>query len=190
MKQTVVFFILLAFIPIFSIGYLGHFLDVSEPPKQVDIIVCLGGGTQERVEESISLYEQGYSLQDKLLLIGEVGYSLPYVRKNHPYLEFEADQTPQNTAQEIVFIKRYMQKHHYKSAMIVTDPPHTRRVKQLVSLLITPKDNTLKFVYVGTNVVWWNRKFYFENNKGFLFAQNEILRVVHNIIFYHLGVVF
>ena len=190
MKQTVVFFILLGFLPIFSVGYLGNFLDVTEPPKQSDIIVCLGGGTVERVEHSINLYKQGYSRGDKLLLIGELWYNLPYVKKNYPYLNIIIDETPQNTAQEIVFIKRYMQKHHYKSAIIVTDPPHTRRVKQLVSLLVTKEDKTLRFVYVGSNVAWWNKKQYFENDKAFLFAQNEIVRVVYNFIHYRLGIAF
>jgi len=190
MKQTVIFFILLGFLPIFSVGYLGNFLDVTEPPEQSDIIVCLGGGTVERVEYAISLYEQGYASQDKLILVGEQWYNLPYVKKNHSHLDINVDETPQNTAQEIVFIKHYMEKHNYKSAIIVTDPPHTRRVKQLVSLLVTKKDKTLKFVYVGSDVAWWNKKFYFEDNKAFLFAQNEIIRVVYNFVHYELGIAF
>jgi len=40
---------------------LGKWIDVTEKPVKADIIVCLGGGTSERVQKAVSLYAQGYS---------------------------------------------------------------------------------------------------------------------------------
>lgn len=64
--------LILTFIPIlFIVPNLGNFFDISEAPKQSDILVCLGGGTIERIEKTLELYKQDFSTKKIILLTGD-----------------------------------------------------------------------------------------------------------------------
>ena len=186
MKKTVYFLGIVFFI--FTIFYinLGRWLDVTEDPVKADIVVCLGGGTIERVKKSVDLITQGYVKSKTLLLIGESWYNRPYIRKHYPTLQWEIDDTPKNTAQEVVQIKKYMRKHGYRTALIVTDPPHTRRVRVLLSLLERKEDDPLYFYLVGSGVNWWNKTAYYTNSWACQEVWHELKGIGYALLVYGL----
>jgi len=75
-----------------------------------------------------------------------------------------------------------MKKHNYKSALIVTDPTHSRRVKLLCSL-IPEGDVEQKFHIVSSGVEWWNKECYWCNKRSRELVKGETLRIIYTLIF-------
>lgn len=161
---------------------LGKWVDISQKPIKADIVVCLGGGTIDRVKKSIKLIKNGYA--KRFLLLGESWYNQPYIKTNYPNLSVTINQTPKNTKEEVKFIIKYMKNFHYHTTLIVTDPPHTRRVKLLISKL-SKKEDKLNFRLISSDVRWWNKELYYQNKRARDFVFNE---VVKNLYFFFIGV--
>lgn len=165
------------FVSVFLFGIVvffnaGRWLDVTEKPIKSDIVVCLGGGTIERVKKSIEMIEEGYV--DKMLLLGESWYNQPYIKEHYTTLPMEIDESSKNTEEEVLFIKQYMKKYNYKSALIVTDPPHSARVKVLLWLYT---DKNLEYHIVGSDVSWWSVNSYYKNKKAYSFVWHEMVKI-------------
>jgi uncharacterized SAM-binding protein YcdF (DUF218 family) len=162
-KYMIIF--LLIFIVLVTFN-LGKTLNTTHKPILSDVVVCLGGGTIDRVKKSLSLIDKNFVKSNKLLLIGESWYNQPYIKKNAPYLDLDIDETPKNTAQEIITIKKYMIKSDFKSALIVTDPAHSARVKILSSIISIKNDDDLKFTFISSDVSWCKEEMYYLDKKS------------------------
>jgi len=176
-------FILLIFFLIFSFFNFGKYIDISMKPKQVDIVVSLNEGI-ERVNKSLEVIKQGYVKKNILLLTYKRKTHIDYILKKIPTIHLVFTSKPFNTAEEIRFIKQYMLKHHYTSAMIISDPPHTRRIEILTKLIHIKGDDMLKFIIVGSNVKWWNAKSFYKSKKSFRFVVTELLKIPYTYIWY------
>ncbi len=175
--------VLVFFIVFFGFIFLnlGKYLDVTASPVKSDIIVCLGGGTIERVKKSISLFEQGFSKEKVLLLLGESWYNQPYILEHHPDIPLLVDERPKNTIEELVAIKQYMKTQGYKSALIVTDPPHSRRVKLLTSLVSLEEDKDMTFRMIGSDVGWWDAEKYYKSERSRASVWHEIKGIIYSL---------
>lgn len=167
----------------FMLLNLGKWIDVTAEPVKSDIVICLGGGTIERVKKSIELLEEGYAQKHIFLLLGESGYNQPYIKKNYPDLSVEIEESPKNTKEEVLFIHKYMKMHNYESALIVTDPPHSGRVKLLTSILSVKEEEAMTFFLVGSDVKWWDAAKYYKNERARNFAWHESIRILYRFIF-------
>ena len=183
MKKIVFGFVGFLLLLTFVFLNLGKWIDVTDEPVKADIIVCLGGGTIDRVIKSIELLENGYATKQVFLLIGESWYNQPYIKKNYPDMNIVIDESPKNTKEEVLFIKAYMKEHSYKSALIVTDPPHSGRVKLLTSLLSIEGDETMTFHMIGSEIKWWDAEHYYENKRTRTSVWNESIRILYHSIF-------
>jgi len=76
-----------------------------------------------------------------------------------------------------------MKTHKFKSAIIVTDPPHSRRVKVLTTLLSKKQDN-LNFRFVSSKVAWWNAEYYYTNERARKFVWHESLKTIASYFLY------
>ena len=176
------FFVLFIMLPFLLLNY-GKWIDATEEPVKSDIIVCLGGGTHHRIEKSKDLLYAGYAKENFILLVGEdARYNERNIKKSYPKLPTVTDEQPKNTVEEIHFIKQYMKKHHYESALIVTDPTHARRVSLLCSL-IPSRDVTQKFHIVSSGVEWWNAECYWCNKRSRGLVKSETIRILYTLIF-------
>lgn len=194
-KQIRTFLLLLTFLFIlaFIIYYnLGRFLDVTQTPVKSDIIVCLGGGDGARIKKAIDLYDKGYALLHTLVLTGDNRSQkrkqlhmddkrIQYLKEKHKYkntniVHYNAIG---NTKVEMLFIKNYMIENHFQSAIIVSDSPHSRRIKLLLDLIHVPNDENLTFTIVSSNVSWWNSEYYYKNKKAKAFAVREMIKLVY-----------
>ena len=52
------------------------------------------------------------------------------------------------------------------SVIIVSDPPHTKRIKYLLSKIHEANDEYLNFILVKSEVTWWDKETYYENKKA------------------------
>ena len=182
-KLEIGFFVLLLLVPFVLLNY-GKWLDTTEEPVKSDIIICLGGGTYHRITKSKELLNAGYAQKNLILLVGEDGeYNNRYIKKNYPNLPTVIDERPKNTVEEIRFIKQYMIEHNYKSALIVTDPTHSRRVSLLNSLISVEGDGALSFRIIDSGVEWWDKECYWCNKRSWGLVKSESIRILYTLIF-------
>ena len=186
-------FIIFIIIIFFTLGY---YLDAEDKPVPSDIIVCLGGGGKERIIKAVDLYKNHYSLQNILLLTGDNKSKIRLLKKldddrieylkNHHYdsIHIAQNKEVKNTKEEILFIKKYLIQHNYNSAIIVSNTPHTRRIKILLSLLKIKGSENLKFYVVGSQENWWNSCCYYENKHSLGFAFRELVKIYYAYITY------
>ena len=177
LKKLCIVLALILAVLLYVFPNIGKWLDVTQKPVKSNIVICLGGGTVERVKKSIEMVEKGYA--DHFLLLGESWYNQPYLRKNYPHLPVDIDETPKNTVEEVLFIKQYMKKHGYKSALIVTDPPHSRRVQVLLS---KSDEALLQFRIISSDVKWWDAEAYYKNARARQAVWYEGLKVMYTVL--------
>ena len=191
LKTFVVGFILF----IFFVMLMGKKLDETQIPQKADIIVSLGGGYAERLDEAILLYKKNFA--NKILFTGslmgtvnrhdKIGYwKVKYfeshgVAKKHLYF---LKNTP-NTHAEVEMIQKYMFQHQYKSVLIVSDPPHSKRIRYLINLF-KYKEQGLTAKVIGSHVSWWNKKVYCDSPRAIWEALKELIGVVYYEVRYTL----
>jgi len=170
-------------------------LNVTQPPIKADIIVCLGGGYVERLDKGIELYHEGYA--DKIIFTGpgiglldqddKIGFwKIPFFEeKGIPKRDIYYLENMENTYTEIKAIKEYMLKNGYKRVLIVSDPPHSRRIQYLVDLF-KYKKSSLEVKIIGSDVLWWNQNKYFDSLRAYIEATKEVLGMIYYYVRYSL----
>jgi len=170
--------------------FLGVFLDVTQQPKKADIIFCFGGKGTSRILESLKLLNDGFSKKNKLYYSAKKEYLLYKIKDKKNKIEFIKHsnivfiENLKNTMEEVKYLDDLVNQQKLASVLIVSDPPHSRRIK----LLIQEFSNNLerKYIIVSSNTVWWNKYFYFTNWDAFQFAILELIKIIYNNIKYGL----
>jgi len=125
---------------------MGNYLIASDPPKNVDAIVILSGAESDRIPEAARLYAEGYS--DTIILTDTGLSKTPTPGTEESPIDPNGIKTRElagmgvpisniilpgdvvsSTTGEAEAVLETMQKQRMESAMIVTDPYHTRRAK-------------------------------------------------------------
>ena len=195
MKKIVYALVISLLLLSFVIFNLGKWMDVTEKPIKADIIVCLGGGDHHRFKRSLKLFIKGYAtggvmlltgadVTEKMRRIGMKDSRVTYLQKYHPKLKYLYVPKLSSTRMEIKFIKNYMKEHAYKSALIVTDPPHSRRFTLLTSLISVEDDDTMTFQMVSSGVTWWDREHYYKNRVAREYVKWEMIKIPYNVMMY------
>lgn len=176
----------------YSFFNLGIFLDITKKPVKSDVIICLGGKGIDRIITSINLFKNNYSKFNKLYYIGKRDQLLWHVKnmselKNIIELNYEniiyVDDM-KNTMDEIIYIEKNIMIDTSSSILIVTDPPHSRRIdfmmKQFTELFNSKKTYTI----VSSSPNWWDKNLYFLNFDAVLFSISEVVKIFYNYIKY------
>jgi len=162
----------------------GKKMDVTQTPIKSDIIVCLGGGYVERLNKGIQLYKEGFA--HKVIFTGsgigllnrndKIGFwKIPFFIENGiSKSDVVFLDNMENTYLEIKTIKAYMLKYGYKTVLIVSDPPHSKRIQYLVDLFQYKKNN-LDVKIIGSDVLWWNKNKYVDSFQSFWEAMQEMI---------------
>ncbi|WP_353663212.1 YdcF family protein [Hydrogenimonas sp. SS33] len=195
----------LLFFTLFSMaaGYLlyrnlGYLLDVSQKPRKADIIVVLGGDwSGNRVKKAYRLYKEGYSESGYIGINERSGIYLKekngkLYRSDREYLrgrgvpenKILSLKIPGTTIEEVRSIKELMLSHGFRSVLIVTDPPHTRRVEILANDVENFREKGLEAILVSSDPPWWKKETYFQNRQAKKYALNEAVKIPLNYIAY------
>ncbi len=160
MKLISFIIIFLGFL-IYSFFNLGKFLDVTQEPSKTDLIVSLGGNGYLRLQKSISLVEQNFS--NTIIITGYDGTKVTKAKNipdprlkvinNEKYknINFIINPNLKNTAEEIIYVKKYMKENNLKDVTFVTEKPHSRRILILVNLLGEKGD--FKFAHPSADIM-------------------------------------
>ncbi|MDP2279510.1 MAG: YdcF family protein [Nitrospirota bacterium] len=162
--------ILIAFIILAVLLYIGHgfilkeagrFLYYKDELKPADVIVVLAGEETERVEHGVKLFKEGWSRKDRLILTGGPlvwKYTWATLMREHAvHLGMQksaillADKS-RTTEEDAIFTKELMDKHGYKSCIIVTSPYHSRRALKIFKRVLGDK---IKIISAPAEESWF-----------------------------------
>jgi uncharacterized SAM-binding protein YcdF (DUF218 family) len=166
----------------------GHFLNSpAEQPKQTDVVLALGGDMGDRIVVAARLYRQG--LTRRVMLTGLE--NMPASTRLH-YLNwrmmFVIDQgVPReaiileagagNSWEEAVNTLALLRKNDWQRVMVVSDPPHMRRLHWIWSRVFAGSGK--EFVLVDSNPAWWNADRWWESDESGPFVLMEYVKLVY-----------
>jgi uncharacterized SAM-binding protein YcdF (DUF218 family) len=152
-RSALILLVLLLVLAFFAIRNAGHWLTREDPLESADVIVVLSGGMPYRAQGAAGLYKAGYApevwvtyptgpqqaLADLgIQFVGEEEYNREIlIHEGVP--EKSATILPDvvvNTEQEVEEIAQEMRAHGEHTAIIVTSPEHTRRVRALWNSIV------------------------------------------------------
>lgn len=149
--------ILIAFALISALLYIGHgfilekagrFLYYKDELKPADVIVVLAGEETERVEHGAKLFKEGWARKDRMILAGGPlvwRYTWASLMKEHaiylgvPKNAILLEDKSRTTEEDARFTKEIMNKHGYKSCILVTSPYHSRRATRIFRKIMGDK---------------------------------------------------
>ena len=167
-----------------------HKLDISQPPIKSNVLLCLGGGTNERIDKTINLYQQNF-IQNKIIISDTLNKYVDnkaekiYKINNNKDFVIKKYQT-KNTLDELLFSEEILRKYNYKSIIIVSDEPHSRRIKMLINNFTKFSELNIQYTIVGSGIDWWNKEKFYSNKKAVYFAIQESFKIIHNYTLYTL----
>jgi hypothetical protein len=91
-----------------------------------------------------------------------------------------------NTYQELLFVKEYMIKNNYKSIIILSTNPQSKRIDMLIKNFINFSENNISYTIVGENPKWWNKETYYYDNKAIVLVIKEFFKIIYNYGYYKL----
>ena len=160
-------------------------------PEKSDVIIVLGGDNGLRVRKGAELYKAGYATHIILTGIDERFY-----HPNHPnwrerrMMEFgvpksaiKVDARSTTTWEEAENTSDTMEENGWKSAIVVSDPPHMLRLHQTWSIAF--EESSKKFILVPTNPFWWHPLIWWNNDKSYQFVINEIKKNLFYALVYY-----
>ncbi|MEI6847589.1 MAG: YdcF family protein [Chlorobiaceae bacterium] len=173
----------------FSLGFLVSLY--AGNPEKTDVIIVLGGDNGLRVRKGAELYNSGYSSNIILTGIDERFYHPAHpnwrerkmIKLGVPKKAIRVDIESTTTWEEAVNTSATMQKKGWKSAIVVSDPPHMFRLHQTWDKAF--EGTSKKFILVSTQPEWWNPLLWWKNKKSYQFVINEIKKNLFYIVMYY-----
>ncbi len=187
------FVLTIAFLSLCLISFLnlGKILDKSDFPKESDVIISLGGDDNHRIKKAIELYENSFSKKRLIIITGGTEFTkrdnkidsrIKYINSLNKEINYIYNPDTKTTAQELIYLKKYLFENNLKKAIIVSDAFHTRRIKMLIDILGFDED--IELSVVKTEVPWWDDKEYYKNSLALKLALSEVLKIPYNYIKY------
>ena len=132
---------------------IGSWLVVQDPAVHADVIIVLSGDLPVRAMQAAELYKAGYAdqvwvsppispvdqLKDmNISFLGEDFYNEKVLLAQgvHPDAIRVMDQPSANTEEEVREISTWLRNNNFRTAIVVTSKPHTRRVRTIWRKLI------------------------------------------------------
>ncbi len=172
---------------------LGYWLSApANEPVKSDLIVSLGGGKGERDQMAVDLYKAGYA--KKILLTG-MGISLNdglnyykstttqfYINQGVASEALLFDGYSINTHQETLNLAALLTAHHWHSALVVSDPPHLRRLDFCLSAVL--KKAGLSYRLIASTVPTWQADRWWQEERWRQFCLSEMVKLIFYAVVY------
>jgi uncharacterized SAM-binding protein YcdF (DUF218 family) len=171
----------------------GAFLIVADKLEKSSAIVVLSGGDETRMSEALSLYEEGYA---NVIILTETGRELENLDVLHSFdMRIQlmnngiptgniliTDHIVGSTVDEAVEVKNLLTNRQFNSAIIVTDPYHTKRTAIIFREIFG--DSPIKLMIRPVASSWYNSRSWFLSARGWQFTLLEYLKLAG----YYLGI--
>lgn len=171
---------------VLSIYLAGDFLSTpAQIPVKADIVLALGGDNGDRVVMASKIYKQGYAPRVMLTglenspLITRVNYLNWRVEflteQKTPFDSIILESEAGNSWEEAVNTLAILKLHGWKRVIVVSDPPHLRRLSWVWSKVFTGSDK--EFVLVSSEPAWWSPLHWWTNDQSGLFVVMEYIKL-------------
>ena len=177
----------------FLLQVMGQFLIASNDLEYANAIVVLSGGDETRMQEALRLYNEGYSNLIILTETGNIVEGFDYLHSFDMRIELMSsgipsgnilltDQIVESTVQEAQAVKALLQSRQYTSAIVVTDPYHSRRALSI--FLDEFRDSGIKIIMRSVPNHWYKPQNWFLKPSGWKFTLLEYAKYIS----YKLGI--
>ena len=171
----------------------GHFLDApAQPPVKADLMLALGGDNGARADRVLELYRKG--LAPKVLLTGpEGGHSktrATYLNWRARYLIDEGvperailyDRRAVNSWEEAVNTLNLMREMKLDRVLVVSDPPHLRRLSWVWAKVFAGSGKT--YTLVASEMEDWDAARWWRTSPNAQFVFAEYIKLGYYLIQY------
>ncbi len=182
---TFVFFFAAAICFFFNAGY--FLASPASGPRKADAIVVLGGDIGcWRSALALELFKEGYA--PNVLVINPCSDQerREFMNAGARQANIFFETVSKNSYEEAQNSLRTMQARGWKNVLIVTNPPHIRRVNWSWGHVL--KGSSLRYVIVATSPPWWNAKNWWKNRTSKDFVLSEYIKLAYYIFVYGIGV--
>lgn len=178
---------------LFGLRAAGDFVATpNDSPDRADVIIVLGGDSGSRVQTGLLLYRQGFA--SRILLTGIEGGAAD---TRNAYLNWRAtylldhgipknallfDNYSANTWQEAAHALQLMQRHGWHNALVVSDPPHARRLAWAWGKVF--KDSGREYRIVHAAMLDWDAAHWWRDEKSAQFVLMELIKLGYYAIHY------
>ena len=171
----------------------GNFLVApAVSSEKADLIILLGGGTGSRTQAAADIYRHGYAS-----IIVLTGLENGYPATRPVYLEWRArylvdggvpeaalifDRAASNTWQEAVNTLHLMQSKGLRRVIVVSDPPHMRRLSWVWTKVFAGSGK--EFRLVASPMVAWDAEHWWRNETTAQFVIMEYVKLIYYLFVY------
>jgi uncharacterized SAM-binding protein YcdF (DUF218 family) len=180
--------LLFVFLLLSELGLLGFFSagtvlsSAAGVPHDVDLVVVLGGGP-DRYPRGRDLVFAGYS--KRFLLISPSASERKDAQNRLPGTELVVDDTPRNTWNEAQVVRTLMRANGWRTALVVSDPPHLMRAAYAWSSAFRGTD--LTYTLISSDTPWWPGWRWWRNPQAADFVGSEVLKLGYYLLRYPFG---
>ena len=165
----------------------GAYLIIADELQPTNAIVIMGGGGEPRMAEALELFRDGLSRIIILTETGEYIEEYDYLQSFDIRIQLLNNGVPagnilttetevSSTFEEAEAVLKVMQIRQMVSAIIVTDPYHTKRTSIIFNDVFLGEDIKLYFRPVTPS--WYNSQTWFLTRDGWKFTMLEYIKLV------------
>lgn len=177
------------------VGFLGagYFLEApAQPPAKADLLVSLGGDNGARIDRVLELYRKG--LAQKILITGpDGGYSKTraslrdwraryLMEEGVPEKALLYDTRARNSREEAANALQLMQAMKLDRVLVVSDPPHLRRLSLVWGRAFTGSGKT--YTLVASDMEDWDAEHWWRLSANAQFVFAEYIKLAYYLVQY------
>ena len=174
------------------LGYLtlraaGAYLIIADDLTPVDAIIIMGGGGEGRMNEALELYSEKYA---RIIILTETGERIEdfdYLQSFDLRIQLLNNGVPSgnilitesevtSTLEEAHAVKQLLERRQLSTAIIVTDPFHTKRTSIIFRDVFSGQDIKLYFRPVTPS--WYTSRTWFLTADGWKFTILEYVKLL------------
>jgi uncharacterized SAM-binding protein YcdF (DUF218 family) len=171
----------------------GRFLAApARAPVKSDLLVSLGGDDGGRSDRALELYKKGYA--PRILLTGPEGAHWKlrvrrlnwraryFVEEGVPERALLYDRESRNSWEEAVSTLRLMQSMKLDRALVVSDPPHMRRLSWVWGRVFAGSGK--EFILVASDMEGWDAAHWWRTSPNAQFVFGEYIKLAYYVVQY------
>ena len=184
---VIVAMLLLSLVGYFFLRAAGAYLIIADDLTPVDAIIIMGGGDEGRMNEALELYREKYA---RIIVLTETGVrieELDYLQSFDLRIQLLNNGIPSgnvlitdsevtSTLEEAYAVKQLLEMQQFSSAIIVTDPYHTKRTSIIFKDVFSEQDIELYFRPVTPS--WYKSRTWFLSPSGWRFTILEYVKIL------------
>jgi len=184
---VIVVLLLVSFIGYFALRAAGAYLIIADDLSPANAIVIMGGGDEGRMNEALELYREKYA---RIIILTETGARIEefnYLQSFDLRIQLLNNGVPSgnilitdtevtSTLEEAQAVKQLLERRQYSSAIIVTDPYHTKRTSIIFKDVFSDQD--IKLCFRPVTPSWYNSRTWFLTTDGWKFTILEYVKLL------------